>query len=411
MTTTAPSRRAPANTFRNERNEVCEIIHANRERSLEIIYKPERGTYYAEYAYYKRDQRSGKNEQHKTKVTILPWIGYKDNPTFVLTREDIITAVTQGWVELRKDKPDGTGAHAFKYAFNSLTFEKELIHDGNGGKPGTCIKWRPARIWENSVRVTRNGKEKEEAGIEYLIVTNSGVRFVIPNAMPLFNYVANGKSYPVRLNIGLDGMTAIANAAGSLLREAKCIGIVPPERRAGFNLDEIEFAIERESVAEAVKIKAEADAEAERLYLMCKSKPGDLASSVRYKEKNDYVNLAKTVRISYEAWAARPGDPDIKRFDSVVQWGGKDGGIHGYSKSANLPFEFVAPSSRFARFVHDGGFADKAASARQEIAKGEDMSGDDFDDFEEQVSQSPTPTPARATVRAGVEDDPDNPRF
>jgi hypothetical protein len=75
-------------TFKNKRGEVCEIIHRDAARSLEIIFKPEKKTYLAEYAFFKRVE--GQQKQFKTKITIFSWIGNKGNPTHVLSHAQVI---------------------------------------------------------------------------------------------------------------------------------------------------------------------------------------------------------------------------------------------------------------------------------------------------------------------------------
>lgn len=388
----APRRNSQSNSnfFHNKQGELCEIIYADPARNnLQIVLKPEKGTYYAEYAYFKRV--NGQNEQFKTKIVILPWIGgTKDKPWALLTAPEVIELVKNGWIAVTSKR--GDAEVTTKYAFNSLTFEKQIIAPRIAGdKPGSCYKWAPARIWEDTVKVNMDGQNgarpfKVDVIINYRIVTETGVHFVIANQLPTFEAKIEGALKPCRFDLGLAGMTAIANAAGTFHKEASHANALLPLAKPGetprvgnrFNIEEVHLQIDLEAMSDAVRINAEAEAEAERLYNEAKALPATAPD--RYKKLNEFRKTAKVAPITYTAFIGRPGADSFDDCPAAVVWG-KQGGVQHINRSLGLPFEFTPPSNKFAYFVHQGSYSINTGNAPKNFAP--TTSADDWDDSDD----------------------------
>lgn len=399
---------AQSNTFKNKRGELCEVIHKDHARSLEIIYKPEKKTYLAEYAFHKRID--GQQKEFKTKISITSWIGNKQTPTWTLSHQQVITLVTQGWLDLEKPDSHG-GVKRTRYALNSLTLVKEVINNPGESRPGQCLKWVPAILWEEKVKVGQRGA-RVEVVINYKLVTTTGVHFIVPNTMPVFTYTnADGRNFDIRLSLGLAGFTAICNAAGTFLKDAVAGVAIPADKQKGFGLAYLDFEIDREAAGDAVRIKAESDDEAERLYNESCLLPAGTPPAERYKARNAFTSKAKPARITYRVWKT-PVEGEAVEGEADALWG-KSNGINSIDKEMDLPFEFVPPSGRFAKYVYEGGVTTLAKKSEGVAAAKSGWDDEDLDDFDSPA----TPTPPRQSFpsplpkHAAPEEDDEPPMF
>jgi hypothetical protein len=298
--------------------------------------------------------------------------------------------VTKGWIDLERPNSQG-GTQKTRYALNSLTLVKEVIANPNESRPGICLKWVPAVLWEETVKVNQRGA-KVDIVINYKLVTTTGVHFVVSNSMPIFTFTnADGRNFDIRLSLGLDGFTAICNAAGTFLKDTMANAVLPAEKRQGFGLSFLDFEIDRDAAGEAVRIKAEADDEADRIYNEAMLLPANTPANVRFDARNKYTRTPKVARLSYRVWKTVEEGENAVEGEPQAIWG-KGNGITQISKEFDLPFDFTPPSSRFAKFVYEGGVTTVAKKAESvPAAKSSWDDDDELDDFD---------APATATAPA-----------